>query len=240
MLTMKKLTLVSFCAMALLSCGKESPKLTVTPTDIVLYADGTKQITTNATDATFEVKDDFYASVESNGIVTANKVGETDIIVSSAYGSASIPVTVLPQYTLYPDVDMLIGKNLSAVTAVMGSSYETTTNNGKPMYMYKNPTSYCEGIGFVFSGNTCDMILVAIPTTHTTKITKALIERYDVAGMSNDIYYFLNHDRNVMILLTVYSYKAIAVGYTAYDDTKASNNDPIPAENFLEFLEHLN
>lgn len=223
---MKKLGIASFLVMALMSCGKESPKLTVTPTEIALYAEGTTQITTNANDATFAVEDDFYASVESNGLVTANKVGETEIIVNSTLGTANVPVVVLPQYTLYPDVDGLVGKSTSAVVDVMGNSYETSTSNdGELEYIYYNPTSYCDLLGFTFSGGRCNAVVAFIPTEHTTKITKALIERYNIVGMQNDYYFFSNHDENVTIALTVYTAKYIGVVYM--ESTKSKGGESI-------------
>lgn len=234
---MKRIVLLSFCVMALLGCEKESPKLSVTPTDITLYSEGTKQITTNATDATFTITDDFYASVEANGMVTANKVGQTNILVNSSYGSTTIPVTVMPQYVLYPDVDELIGKNLSEVITVMGSNYETSTSDdGDKNYMYMNPTSYCEMIGFTFSGNTCKSIAIFVPTKYTTQITKALIERYTVAGMQNDYYFFLNHDEDVTIALTVYSASYIGVAYMARTKSKGEGDFVIPTSRFFEFI----
>lgn len=224
--------------MALLGCGKETPKLTVTPTEIALYSEGTKQITTNATDATFTVNDDFYASVEANGIVTANKVGETEVLINSSYGSAVVPVIVMPQYSLYPDVDALIGKGLSDVVEVMGSSYETSTSDdGELQYMYLNPTSYCEILGFTFSGSKCKAVVAFIPTEHTTKITKALIERYTVAGMQNDYYFFLNHDENVTIALTVYTAKYIGVVYMETTKSKSVESIVTLSNEFAKFIQ---
>ena len=233
---MKKIVFYALCSMVLFACDKVAPKLTVTPSDIVLYSEGSTQITTNATDASYLSQDEFYASVEPSGVVTANKVGNTEIIVNSSYGSASIPVTILPKYSLYPDIDGLVGKSLSEVTRVLGSNYEESKDG---MIIYESPTSYCDYIGATFSGGKCENLLAVVSTSHTSMLTKALIERYLVAGMQNDYYFFLNHDKDVLITLTVYTSKYLAVLYMENTSAKSDNNHSMNIlkvfEDYIEF-----
>ncbi|MBR7005152.1 MAG: Ig-like domain-containing protein [Bacteroidales bacterium] len=233
---MKQGLTIAFSVFALIaiSCTKESVKLEVTPSEVSLYVEGTKQITTNVEDAQFSSKDEFYASVDNTGLVTGNKVGETEILVNSTHGTATIPVTIIPQYTLYPDLDGLVGKSQSDITKVMGNSYQTSTSSdGNTMMTYLNPTKYAEAIGFTISksNNLCSSIVVAVPTSYTSMLTKHLIERYSIAGMQNDYYFFLNHDKKVMIGLTVYSASLLAVAYMNYTSTKSSD---IPDYSFID------
>ena len=74
--------------------------MTVSPSEITLYAEGTKTITTNASNTTFSSKDEYYAVVDETGIVTANKVGKTAITVSGNGQTKEVPVTIVPQYDL--------------------------------------------------------------------------------------------------------------------------------------------
>ena len=195
----------------------------VSPTEIAVYSEGTQQITTNVEDAQFSSQDDFYASVESSGLVTGNKVGTTEILVSSSNGTARIPVTVLNKYSLYPDLDGLIGKGLSDFTKLLGSDYSTsTTTSGEPMYGFSNPSTYASLIACTISGNKCSSIVVAVPTTYTSMLTKHLVERYTVAGTQNGYYFFLNHDKKVVITLYVYSASLLAVLYMENTSSKSS------------------
>ena len=233
---MKNFLFSLLCLLVVIGC--EAPVLTYDPINISLYTEGTKQITTNAVDATFSIKDDYFATVSSTGLVTANKVGKTEVVINSSYGPGSVNVDVIPQYILYPDLDNLIGKGVSDMESVMGTSYkESTTSKGETMYTYENPTSYCKGIGFTFSGSSCKSIAVYVPTNHTTKITKALIERYTVAGVQNDVYLFLNHGENVLIGLTVYNYAYIGVAYVAYSKSTADPCDLLIEGDYEMLLE---
>ncbi len=226
---MKKLFILSLAALSLVCCSKDDggdSSLVVTPDTIALYVDGTKQITTSAGDATFKVADEFYASVSEDGIVTANKVGSTEVIVSSKSGTATVPVHVLNQYSLYPDLDGLIGKTYSDVIKVMGSNYtESTASSGNITYSYTAPTSYTVGIVFQFAPSTglCETVGVVVSTAYTSMLSKYLIERYTVAGMQNDYYFFLNHDEDVLIGLNVYNSSSLIVLYVKRDSSKASS-----------------
>lgn len=126
---MKRILFVaSFFALLLTGCEKLKPVLTVDPESFTFYVDGKGQITTNVEDASFSSDDEFYASVSETGAVTANKVGQTNITVNSSIGSLKVPVTVLPKYDLYPDMDGLIGKTRSAVEALLGTPFSSSTD----------------------------------------------------------------------------------------------------------------
>ena len=208
----------------LIGCQKEAANLTVSPSEITLYAEGTKAITTNASNATFTSEDDYYAEVDESGLVTANKVGNTKITVSGNGQVKKVPVTIMPQYNLYPDIDVLIGKSKSEVTKLLGSNYKTsTTSGGQEMWTYFSYNSYTVFLGFYFKSNgMVEHAMVAISTSYTSMLTKALIERYNIAGMQNDHYFFLNHGKKVVIALTVYSASALAVMYMENTESKSA------------------
>ena len=236
---MNKGVLLCMCSLSLffLGCEKAGKKLEVSPNEITIYFEGTKQLTANVEDAQFSSKDEFYATVDQTGLVTGGKVGKTEIAVSSKSGSVSVPVTIMSQYSLYPDLDGLVGKGISDITNVMGSDYTTSTTSSGTMYTYKDPTKYAAAIGFTLTGGKCSSIIVAVSTSYTSMITKHLLERYTVAGMQNDYYFFLNHDKNVVIGMTVYSASLIAVMYTENTSTKAIESvDFSPIENYRSLI----
>lgn len=205
---------------------KEEKTLEVNPSSIIVYSEGTQQLTTNVDDASFITKDDYYATVSTTGLVTGERVGSTEIIVKSSIGSYEVPIKILNKYSLYPDVDRLIGKNISDMVNLFGSDYKTsTTSSGAMMYGYANPTRYVELIAFTMNGSTIKSVGVVVPTSYTSMLTKYLLERYMVAGMQNDMYFFLNHDENVMIGLEVYSSQYLMVIYVDATSSKASNTN---------------
>ena len=204
-------------------CSKMGKKLEVSPSTITVYSEGTSQITTNVEDATFSSADEFYATVDEHGLVTGEKVGETEIRVSSSSGTATIPATIMHKYSLYPDLDPLVGKTVADMTKLLGSNYDTSTSSsGQVSHAYKNPTSYCEAILCMMEGSKIGTVGALISTANTSMLSKHLVERYTVAGMQNDYYFFLNHDKNVTIVLNVYSYQYLMVLYMPYTPSKAS------------------
>lgn len=222
-----------FGAIVLAGCTKEEKKLEVTPNSITVYTDRTAQLTTNVDDAAFSSSDEYYATVSENGLVTGEKVGETEIVVSSSRGTVKVPITIMSQYSLYPDVDGLVGKTLSDITKVMGSNYESSTStSGEITYLYRNPTSYVDAIMFIMKGSVVETIGVLVPTTNTSMITKHLIERYTVAGMQNDMYFFLNHGKTTTIAMQVYSTKYIIVMYLASTASKSVEAIDLPTTDF--------
>lgn len=217
---MNKLIPFALMGAALVSagCQKEATPLTVSPESVTLYCDGTAQITASpAEGVTYTSDDTFYATVDDTGLITAEKVGQTKITVSSSNGVKSIPVTIMPQYTLYEDLTPYIGASLNTITAKYGTNYTTATNkDGSVTYTFKDPTSYVAGLGFNMEGGKCASAMVAVSTKYLSMLTKYLLERYAVIGMQNDYYFFLNHDKNVTITYTVYSYSTLMVLYTPY------------------------
>lgn len=223
---MKRISTIALCILAMVSCQKSTP-LTVTPDSITVYSEGTAQISANPADGvTYTVKDGFYAEVDANGLLTGKKVGKTEVTVSSSNGLVNVPVTVLSKYTLYPELESLIGASSSKVTSVLGTGYtESTNSKGQKTYTYTEYNNYTFGIVVTFNGSTCSDIGVVISTKYLTQFVNYLKERYNVAGMQNDYYFFLDHDQKVVITMTLYNASYMMAIYMPYSGTKAGNID---------------
>lgn len=206
----KGLLLFAISATILIGCEKTPNKqLEVSPDSIELSArSGWEQITTNVDDAIFSSDDEFYASVDNNGKVSANKAGETTIRVSSSCGSASIPVKVIPIYYYYPDLDGLVGKGLSEITALMGSNY---TSDGTQIN-YVKPNGYVDGMAFTMENGKCTLIVLAISNILKDVIIDHLDERY-ASGTWQGNKVYLNHDKKVAIIVRPYNNLYFSVSY---------------------------
>ncbi len=222
-----KFTAICLLAITAIACQKKSTPLTVDPSSIIVYSGGKQQLTANpAEGVTYTSKDEFYAEVDANGLVTGNKVGGTEIVASSDNGTVTIPVTVMPEYSLYPDLTPLINSSLSAMTDLLGSNYQTgTSKTGETTYMYMNYNTYTAAIMASVSNGICTQLCTVISTSYLTKFTNYLLERYAVAGMQNDYYLFLNHDKNVLITMGLYNTKYMMAVYSAYTGTKSDEID---------------
>lgn len=211
--------------LALCGCGKEQEPLTVTPASLSLRYEDKAQLTTNAGSPTYRTEDEFYATVDAVGLVTAGKVGKTKVVVSAENGVVEVPVTVIPSYDLYPDLDVFIGATPSQVSSKFGTGYtENTGSDGGVTWNYIGYNKY-SSIGFHFIGGKVAQVIAAVPTTYAGMLADHLKERYSVAGMLNDYFFLLNHDRSVIVTLTVYSLKQLAVLYDTYDATRSVGHD---------------
>ena len=223
---MRKLFIASLALIPIFFSCEKSSKLTVAPEEIILYSEGSTKITTNASSPTFTVADDFYASVEADGTVKAKKVGETTIRVSGNGETTSVPVTIMSMYSLYPDLDKIVGKNKSAVSSLLGSGYTTGTDS----WVYKNYNSYTDGIVVTFENERVSSVGAIVSTSYTSMMSKYLLERYSLVGMQNDMYFFLNHDKNASVVFSVYNVSYLMAVYVPYTDSKAGGEFSIPTE----------
>lgn len=225
-----KLTTICLLAIAAIACQKQSrpTPLTIEPSSVFLYYDGKQQLTANpAEGVTYSSEDEYYAEVDANGLVTGNKVGETNIVASSSNGTVTIPVTVVPQYTLYPELEPIVNASLSEMTSILGTSFRKSSDDGKNTYTYKEYNNYTTAIVATFINGTCTEIGAIVPTTYVTKLTKYLKERYTVAGMQNDYFFFLNHDKTVMIAMAIYNARYMLAIYMPFTETKSDEIDDI-------------
>lgn len=207
-----KLFLFAITATMLMGCEKTPQKqLEVSPDIIKISAiGGIAQITTNVDDAIFISEDEFYATVDNQGLVSANKAGQTNIRINSSCGNVSVPVEVIPVYYYYPDLDGLVGKGLSAITGVMGNGYTTSGTQ----ITYIKPNGYVDGMTFTVENGKCTLIVLAFGNILKDAITTHLTERY-ASGVWEGKKVFMNHDKNVAILLAPYSSQYFSVSYFA-------------------------
>jgi len=187
----------------------EKQTLTVSPDKINCYSQSTQQLTSNMSDVTYSAEDEYYATVSESGLVTGEKVGSTNIIVTAENQSVKVPIKILPKYDLYPDVASLIGCQLSKITDVFGADYE-----GKNSYIsYNEPTQYTETIMFKIENNICTSCFVLVPISYLSMLTSYIQERYTKTGTLNNNIYFYNHNKEVLISVSVYSLKYYSVFY---------------------------
>ncbi len=215
--TLKTILFTVLLTPFLTSCDDFAKPLIVTPSEIVLYSDGTKQITANLEGATFTSKDEWYAEVDATGLVTANYVGETEIIVSAEGQTKSIPVLVRPAYVLYPDLDEFIGKSKSDVISTFGQP--DTENKNMIGYEYND---YAPIVGFNFENGYVSQAAAFVPNKYMSKLASMIAERYAPIAMQNDEYWFINHDKDVIIGTMVYNVTYMGVLYSPYTESKAN------------------
>jgi hypothetical protein len=112
-------------ATCLAGCSKdEGPDVISLKITSVMFSYGNKhQIEATSKKAiTYTVEDEFHAEVSETGLVTAGRIGETDIILSNGEDTKKIHVTVRPKYSerLYPEPNVKLGDTKSSILAKFG------------------------------------------------------------------------------------------------------------------------
>ncbi len=108
---------------AFISCGEKIDKsITLTSTDQAMHFDDEFQIiASSVSPIRYTSEDEYHAKVSESGLVTAGKVGETNIVLSNGSDSRKLKIAVTPESNLYPEPDLTFGMTKSQVMAKIGN-----------------------------------------------------------------------------------------------------------------------
>lgn len=234
---MKKVSLfglVLMCVMGavLVSCGNDksddsSTSLSVSPSSVSLYYEGTQQLSASgATSWTSE--NEFVAKVDSKGLVTANHVGNTNILVSNGNAMGKCAVNVKAKYNCYDTPLLNWGASTSAISAAETHTKSSSTSSDYLVYEYTNGTTIAL-VQYIFKSSALSGINVIMPSSDYASVGLYLLERYQPANKDdNDSYYFVDamdvkHAKNVIVfaLQTISNSKYTVVTYFK-NDTKSN------------------
>lgn len=205
------------------------PALSVSPLSISMYADETYQLIVNKTNVSYTVGDSWYASVNTSGLVTARRKGNTTIRVSDGANSYSVSVEVKSKYELYPELDDYLYKPISTLSTVFGN-YDDIVNLGDNeiianIYWYRDRGKYSISFGFLVDATDTEKkiaaILVSIPVQYEKQLETYLWNRYYCSETVNDVYLLYNHDKTVYLRLEYIADSFVySVFYATAEDMK--------------------
>lgn len=226
----------SFCGIILMcvmgavlaSCGDDksddSPTtLSVNPSSVNLYYEGTQQLSASGA-TSWSSENEFVAKVDSKGLVTANHVGSTNILVSNGNSMGKCAVTVIPKYNCYDTPLLNWGASKSAISAAETHTKGSSSSSDYLYYEYTNGTSVAL-VQYIFKNNALNGINVIASKSDYTPIGYFLLERYQpIYKDDNDNYYLIdamdtNLAQNVIVwgLTTISSSKYTMVTYFKYN-----------------------
>ena len=141
--------------MLLCSCDTDlfdNTPLSVSPTSISLYVDGTQQLTANKTkNITYTPTDYWYLDVSTNALVTAKKKGNTSTKVSDGENIVYVNVEIKSAYDLYPEMDLYIGKKFDSFNGIFGDYDEITSSDQYTTHWFDHRSKYDISFGFIFN-----------------------------------------------------------------------------------------
>ncbi len=183
--TMKKILFLTIAALAIIGCSKdEDSKITLSTDNVVLYTEGTEQISANE-EPTWKSDNKFVATVSNTGVIKGEHVGKATIIAIGKKGDASCRVEVKAKYNTYTEPVLIFGANKSTIKAKEKRTLDTEKEGS---LLFKPDKSTIKGVTYIFENNKMTAAGVFVNTFSALETTDFLIERYLVVGAgSGDI-----------------------------------------------------
>lgn len=187
---MKKLFLLAFATLTLMGCDESSKTLQLSPSSLELYYEEEQQVQVLNEHGTFEwtTANNFYATVNASGRITAGHVGSTVITAKQDKKEGTCSVIVKPKYYLYDTPYFGWGETMTQVKNKLGTPAQTQTN--ALVYIL----SEADGIiaMYMFSDGKLSGVAVLLNVKNAVALTYYLVERYQPYSEEDGAYLFIN------------------------------------------------
>lgn len=172
------------------SCSSNgSSSFSINKSEVNLSATDTA-ILTASDDATWSSDNVFVASVDENGKVTANHVGEANISATAGSANAQCKVHVLPKYSTYEEPILNFTANMTTIKA---KEKRTLSEESATSLTYKGENKAVYAVLYVFKDGQYTGVGVVVSLSYAEEATNFLCERYQPIGYKNDLYFFINN-----------------------------------------------
>ena len=240
---------VLLCIVVFSSCSKDDEGGTEIKinTRMPITLNHKETLTIDATSVqtiTYSSDNEFHAKVSRSGVVTANYVGETMIILDNGSDSKSIHLRVEPLYKLYETPSIEWGKTKREIIAKYGNpDSETDTAIGYMDYSTNAPIAM-----FLFDDNQrLKSSSVIVKIAYTSTLSNFLLERYMPIDVNAEEYTatFVNglEIENVTtgINLSLYNLSYMMVIYFDARDTSNTTRtiENIDIDDYTQIVESL-
>lgn len=201
----KKLFSLLLIFVIFLGC-KEEIEYTLSPTSVSINATDTYdlKVLPASDNWTFNTDNKWIATVSTQGVITANRVGTTNIVVKNSDNNylAKCKVTVLPNYSMYKDPYLTFGVSKSTVKSYEKRSlYSENTDN----LIFNGENATLTNLVYSFESSKLTGVGSLVPTTYSSLMGSFLAERYIYVGESDDILIFITPDYKIVIGASVAS-----------------------------------
>jgi len=176
---------------------------------------------------------ELIASV-SNGIVTAERVGET--IIRS--GSKSFKVSVTGKYNTFKEPYTQWGASQSAVKSYM-TGYTLFKETNEVLYYTGLNKEMGYGYSFTNSALSSSYVILQMTSVTSDEMVAYLAERYVYVTMDEDDYYFgfVTPDKKTIVILQLQSNSGQLYYFVYY--TSASSANAAPAQAMMMMKQHF-
>lgn len=123
----------------------------------------------------YRSEDEYHAKVSESGLITAGKVGETNILLTSSGDTKKVKVIVKPESTMYPEPNLEFGISKDDLIKKIGTPNKETSNG----IGYNNFSTKAPDLVYLFdTNNKLKSVGVIIKTAYTSELSTYLGERY--------------------------------------------------------------
>lgn len=184
---------------------KDKP-LTINASSISLVSDKTFSlvVSPNADGCTYESENSYIATVSSDGLITAKRVGKTIIHVKNTNKNldGACEVTVTPKYDLFREPYLGFGATPATIKAYEKRVLDSETMTG---LTYTGENSYLTYLIYNFENSAYTGSGCCVPTAYSSLLTGYMLERYVYIGNSGDYIIFQSIDSKTTAALYLYS-----------------------------------
>lgn len=186
------LAVLAAATIVLSGCGKEDDvdnSILLTSSNQTLFYDDEFQIdATSSLPITYTSEDEYHAKVSASGLVTAGRVGETNIVLSNGKDTKKIKITVRPESNLYPEPELTFGMTRAAVKSKLGTpDSETDAGMGWTNYSTNAPILMC----LFDEADKLESYSVMVKTAYSSELGTFLGERYVPFSIDEENYTIL-------------------------------------------------
>lgn len=234
---MKKifLPLLSISLLAFYSCSSDDDKkdrIGLEKDQFEMYYEGKQNINaTSISDIEYNSENEYVAKVSSSGVITAGRVGETNIVLENEEDLRKVKVTVVPKYSTFEEPLLAFGKSRAEIEKQLGEP--ESENESSIIYSSKNlNTAYTF---YIFDDNDKLELSGFKTKSLNTNIANFLIERYQPVIVEGYNAGFINASTPEEATMFVALYlNSNLVAYDSYSNqTRNTSNSSIEKINEL-------
>ena len=182
-------------AFAFTSCSSDDDStVSLAESAVTLKVDENKQLKASGNVKKWGSENEFIASVSIRGLVTANHVGETQVMANGSNGSAICKITVQPKYTYYIEPLCKEGITKSDVKKYEKRNLRSESTDG---LFYNGENTLVTAVAYQFDSNGyLKYVLLMIPHHNSSVLAQQLInfllERYNPVADIDGVYTFID------------------------------------------------
>lgn len=224
---MKNNLILFVLCLIVIACNNEEPvdnTITVKANDLFMAPKQTYNLkATSIQKITYSSDNEFYAAVSDSGIVTAGKVGSTNIILNNGTDKKSIKITTVSSNNLYPDPVLEFGTSKSAIMAKLGTPSYQASNGAYAGIRYDNATTTTLGTIYYFTDDKLDLVFTRVKSGYTSLLGSYLTDRFASVGQVDGSFLFVNaltsSKITIAVSLELYSVDYWDVEYFPYSSS---------------------